>query len=190
MAEATPDLNTATTDGQTATTTGGNTSGDTSAAGAEFKPITSQEDLNRALNERLTRERAKFADYNDLKAKATQFDAIAEAQKTELQRIQERADAAEKRAQALEAKQQIADWKSEIAKDPAFAGVPAGVLRGTTQEELIAHAAELKALLPDPNASSVRHGAFIAGEGRTTTAVPSPAQEFAEIIQNARGRAR
>lgn len=163
---------------------GGNASGDTSAAGSEFKPPATQEELNRIIAERVRRAEAKYQDYSDLKTKATQFDAMTEAQKTELQRAQDRAEAAEKRAQKLESDRQIADWKSEIAKE---AGVPAGVLRGTTQEELLAHAAELKAMLPDPNA---RPGAYVSGEGKHTTAKPTPAQEFAELIQNARGQAR
>ncbi|WP_108869942.1 hypothetical protein [Tessaracoccus timonensis] len=36
----------------------------------EFQPITSQEQLNALLGDRLARERTKFADYDKLKAKA------------------------------------------------------------------------------------------------------------------------
>jgi len=180
-----PDQNATTSDGTATTTavaaTGGNTSGDTSAAGDAFKPPASQEELNRLIAERVRREAAKYQDYGDLKKKAQQFDAIAEAQKTELQRAQERAEAAEQRAQKLEMDRQLADWRTQIAQE---AGVPAGVLRGTTQEELLAHAAELKALLPDPNA---RPGAFVAGEGRQAVAAKDPAMEFADIVLRQRG---
>lgn len=173
----------------------GNSSGDTSTAGAEFKPITSQEDLNRLIADRIKRAEAKFADYKDLKTKAQQFDAIAEAQKTELQKIQDRAEAAEKRAADLEAAEakrvadaeaakQIADWKSDIAKDPKFAGVPASALRGNSKQELIDHATELKALLPDPNVRRVG-GAYVSTEGRTTTTGHDPRQQFAEILKQA-----
>lgn len=62
--------------------------GETSATGG-FQPITSQADLDRILGERLTRERAKFADYKDLKEKAKQLDQIEESNKTELQKMQE-----------------------------------------------------------------------------------------------------
>lgn len=76
---------------------GGNpTSGETPTAGDEFRPITSQEDLNKVLNERLTRERAKFADYKDVKAKASRLDEIEEANKSELQKAADRATAAER----------------------------------------------------------------------------------------------
>lgn len=153
--------------------------------GDEFKPITSQDEFNRALNDRLTRERAKYQDYGDLKTKAAQFDAITEAQKTVLQKAEERADEAERRAQALETKQQIADWKTQIAKD---AGVPASALRGNTEEDLKAHAEELKALLPDPNARKVG-GAFVPTEGRNSGQGGSdPRTQFGQIIQNLRGK--
>jgi hypothetical protein len=112
----------------------------------------------------------------EYKPAADKLAEIEEASKTELQRAQERAEAAERRAQKLESDKQIADWRSSIGKE---FGVPAGVLRGTTEDELRAHAEELKALLPDPEA---RPGTYVAGEGRTSTATPSPADEFAALI--------
>lgn len=56
---------------------------------SEFKPITSQEDLDRRIGDRLARERAKFGDYDDLKAKAAKFDEVDAATKTELQKLQD-----------------------------------------------------------------------------------------------------
>lgn len=57
---------------------------------AEFTPITSQDELNAALKDRLARERAKFSDYADLKAKADRLDAIEAANKTEAEKAAER----------------------------------------------------------------------------------------------------
>ena len=63
---------------------GGNTpSGDTPAAD-EFKPITSQDELNRIVGERV--KRAKPADYDDLKAKAEKLDEIERANQTEAEK--------------------------------------------------------------------------------------------------------
>lgn len=177
---------TASTDGTSSEPAGGN-GGDTSTATTanDFKPPATQDELNRIIAERVRREAAKYGDYSDLKAKAVQFDAITEAQKTELQRIQERAEAAERRAEALESRQQVADWKADIVNDPAYAGVKASVLRGNTQEELLAHAAEIKALLPVPDP---RKGAYVPGEGRGGAATTDPATQFAQILRNARER--
>lgn len=69
-----------------------------------FTPITSQDDLNRILGERLARERAKFDDYDDLKAKASRLDEIEDANKSEIEKAREEAEAA----------------KAEAAKTPAL----------------------------------------------------------------------
>lgn len=52
----------------------------------EFKAITSQEELDRRVGDRLARERAKFADYDDMKKKAERLDEVEAASKTELQK--------------------------------------------------------------------------------------------------------
>lgn len=54
---------------------GGNTpSGDTPPAGGGFQPITTQADLDRIIGQRVERERAKYADYGDVKARAAKAD--------------------------------------------------------------------------------------------------------------------
>lgn len=103
---------------------------------AEFTPITSQDEFDKRLSERLARERSKFADYDDLKAKASKFDEQEQASKTELQKALERADAAEKAAAAHEQ----AALRATVA---AAKGVPAAGLTGSTKEELEKSADEL-----------------------------------------------
>lgn len=49
----------------------------------------SQSDVNRIVEDRLRREQAKYADYNDLRAKAAKFDEQEEANKSELQKATE-----------------------------------------------------------------------------------------------------
>lgn len=68
----------------------------------EFKAITSQADLDKLIGERLARERSKFADYEDLKAKAAKVDAAEEASKTEAQKLADRIKEAEDRAAKAE----------------------------------------------------------------------------------------
>lgn len=53
---------------------------------AAFKAPESQDELNRIIGERLAREREKFADYADLKAKAEAHDAALEAAKTDAEK--------------------------------------------------------------------------------------------------------
>ena len=74
---------------------GNTTSGSTSTAGDEFKPITSQEELNKVVGERVKREAAKYSDYKDLKAKASLLDDLEQASKSEIERAMDRVTAAE-----------------------------------------------------------------------------------------------
>jgi hypothetical protein len=53
---------------------------------AGYIPPSSQADLDRIINDRLARERAKFADHADLKAKAARLDQIEAANATDLEK--------------------------------------------------------------------------------------------------------
>ena len=101
----------------------------TAEAPKEFTPPASQDELNRIINERLTRERQKFADYNDLKSKAQQWDAVEEKNRTDLERVQAQAEAEKRRADQAE----LRATKAEVASTK---GVPAALLNGSTKEEL------------------------------------------------------
>lgn len=70
----------------------------TSTAGDAFVAITSQEDLNRIIADRISRERAKYSDYKDLKAKADRFDELEAANKSEIEKAKDQAAAAEQAA--------------------------------------------------------------------------------------------
>lgn len=76
-----------------------NPSGETPAAGGESKQITM---TPKQLAERL--ERAKPADYDELKAKAARLDELEEASKSEIQKAIDRATAAEAEAATVPAK--------------------------------------------------------------------------------------
>jgi len=138
----------------------------------EIKPVTveppayvapeSQADLDRIIADRLSREKAKYSDYTDLKKKADEFDKLAEAQKTETQKAQDRADAAEKRIAEFETAKQVEAWKADVAK---AAGVPVEALRGSTLEELQAHGETLKALIPRSEPKKGAIGPYVPSEG-------------------------
>lgn len=54
-----------------------------------FTPPASQEEFDKMVGARLARERQRFADYDELKAKAAKLDEAEQASKTELQRLQD-----------------------------------------------------------------------------------------------------
>ena len=68
----------------------------------EFKQITTQEELDAVIRDRLKRERAKaaekYADYDDLKAKAAELDQLRESQKSDLEKANEKIAKLEKAA--------------------------------------------------------------------------------------------
>jgi hypothetical protein len=145
----------------------GNTNGEaTSGAGDEFKAVTSQDDLNRIINDRLTRERAKYADYKDVKAKAARLDEIEAANKSEIEKATEKATAAElerdaAKAEALRlriaAKHQISDEDADL------------FLTGTDEATLTKQAERLAQRSEDRK----KQGNYVAREGGNTTRPPT-----------------
>ena len=136
----------------------------------EFQAITSQEDFDKAIQARIARERAKFSDYDDLKAKADQFAQWEEAQKTEAQKTADRLAAAEKRAAELEVKA----LRAEVA---ASKGVPAELLTGSTKQELEAAA---DALIEFKGGS--QNGYVARNEGNRSEKSDNPDGEFARKL--------
>lgn len=150
---------------QSASNQGGNsnTGEQTPAAGDEFKPITSQDDLNRVIDDRLKRERAKFSDYKDVKAKAAKLDEIEAANQSELEKANNRAGEAENdrddaRAESLRLRTAIAHGISLEDADL--------FLTGRDEETLTAQAKRLS----DREADRKKNGNHVPREGAT----PSP----------------
>lgn len=69
-----------------------------------------QEDVDRIVGERIKREREKYADYDDLKAKANANDET----KSELEQLRERAEIAERKANELEHANQLREWAEQL----------------------------------------------------------------------------
>lgn len=103
----------------------------------DFTPITSQEDLNRVIGERINSVKAKFADYDDLKAKAGRLDEIEQASKSELEKAQERIS-------ELEGTVSQAQRAALVTRVASEEGVIPEVLHGDTEEEMRAAAARIK----------------------------------------------
>ena len=124
-----------------------------------WTPPATQDELNRIIADRITREKAKYADYADLKTKASEFDKLADAQKTETQRALERAEAAER---ALAESQSAALRLSVIARH----GIPAEYqefVSGGSEDELEARATKVKAMF----ATAGQTNLIVPAEGST-----------------------
>ena len=157
-----------------ATPEGGNTpSGETPPAD-EFKPITTQDDLNKVIADRVARERAKYADYKDVKAKAAKLDEIEQANQTE-------AEKAAKRVAELQAELDNTRRDSLRLKIASAHGITEAddidlFLTGTDEETLTKQAKRLA----DREADRKKTGNRVPGEGRTpSTSGDDEIREFA-----------
>lgn len=108
----------------------------------EAEKTYTQADIDRIIGDRLAREKAKYADYEEIKAKAEKYDAAEEAQKSELQKATERADALQAKIDELEAAEKIAKIKAEVSEKT---GIPVSLLTGTTEEACSEQAAAIAA---------------------------------------------
>lgn len=95
-----------------------------------------QDELNHIVANRVK----KYADYDELKKKAELFDKIEEANKTELQKAQERANSLQAELDATKKAVALRDLRDEVSRSK---GVPANLLTGNTQEECEAQADQI-----------------------------------------------
>lgn len=84
-----------------------------------------QAEMDAIIGERLGRLKAKYADYEELKGKAQQYDAAQEAAKSDLEKAVEERDALKARLDKLEADKAHAD---AVAKAASEHGVDAALL--------------------------------------------------------------
>lgn len=103
----------------------------TNATEQETKTFT-QDELNAIVNDRLGREKAKYSDYEAMKAKAAKYDELEEANKTELQKASEKVSALQDELNAIKKQNEIRDIRAEVAKEM---GIPAELLTAETRED-------------------------------------------------------
>jgi len=84
-----------------------------------------QTEMDAIIGERLSRERAKYADYGELQAKAAKFDEAEEASKSELQKAVEERDRLKAELDELKKERERAEL---VAKVAAEKGVDAELL--------------------------------------------------------------
>ena len=136
-----------------------------------------QAELDAIVTDRLKRDRAKYADYEDLKSKAARLDEIEEAAKSDLQKATERADALEKELNGMKAAAAQRAMRDEVAK---ATGVPADLLTGTTEEECTEQAKNLLAFKGSDVYPSVKDSGEVNNVGKLTTR-----QQFADWAEKA-----
>ena len=97
--------------------------------------------------------------------KASKFDALEQSSKTEAQKLEERLAKAEKIIAERDAKEAAKQLHSDIVREKGLdkRGINASLLRGSSREELEAHADELLAAFPEKPAAPSADGQGNAG---------------------------
>lgn len=155
---------------------GGNNSAETPGAD-EFKAITSQEDLNRLITDRVNRERAKYADYKDVKTKAAKLDEIENANRTEAEKAQ---------ARIAELESELTGVRGEFTRTRIAAehGITdpediALFLTGSDEETLTKQAQRLAGRTEDRK----KQGNVVPNEGKTASALAGdPGRAFLKAL--------
>jgi len=138
-----------------------------------------QEEVNSIVEGRLKKESAKYSDYEELKAKASKFDEMEEANKTELQKATEKADALQKQIDAMTKSNEVRDIREKVSSET---GIPISLLTSDSEDGCRSQA---EAILNFANANrptypSVKDG----GEVTNTTATKTTGEQFSEWLNN------
>lgn len=135
-----------------------------------------QAELDAIIETRLGRERAKYADYDALKEKAQKYDEAEDANKSELQKAQEQAQALRTQLEAMQKADAVRAIREKVS---AETGVPTKFLKAETEEECRAEADDLLKWRPNTY-PDVRDG----GEPIQPPLKRTTRELFAEALKN------
>jgi hypothetical protein len=156
------------TDGAGTTGGAGQGTGDGGTGAGADKTFT-QAEIDRIVADRLARQKGQFADYDDLKTKAAELEALKQSQMTEQEKIA--AHAKELETQIAERDRQIAEFTVKSIKTNVLAemGIPAHFadrVFGSTEAEIRADAEAFKQhLTPGQQGQKPVGGASNPGSG-------------------------
>lgn len=131
----------------------------------------SQAEVDAIVGDRLKRERQKYADYESLKEKATKLDEIEEANKSELQKATERAEALQSELDGMRKANSIREMREKVSNET---GVPVSLITAENEEDAKKQAEDIVAFARPSGYPSVKD----AGEARPGK--PTVQQQFGE----------
>jgi len=138
-----------------------------------------QAELNAIVQKRLGEEKAKYENYEELKAKALKFDELEEQNKSELQKANDKAEALQKEIDSMKKADEIRKVREEVSKE---LGVPTNLLNGATREECEAQAKDILSFAKPKSYPSVKDGGEVQNKGTGGTR-----DQFANWFENING---
>lgn len=139
-----------------------------------------QDELNAIIGERIGREREKYADYEALKEKASKYDEMEEASKTELQKATEKAAALESELISIKKSNAVREVREKVANET---GVPAHLLNGETEEACMEQAAAILSYKNEGKNNNSYPTVKDSGEVNKV-GKPTTRQQFADWVNN------
>ena len=140
----------------------------TQGAPAETERTFTQAEMEAIIGERLKRERSKYADYNEIKAKAAKFDEAEEANKSELQKAVEERDKLKAELDKLQAEAARAEQVAKVAAEQGVAAALLSRMAGDVEE----NAAFLKAQMDNKPKYEAVHDGGEVGAPAAKTEIP------------------
>lgn len=121
---------------------------------SDFTPITTQEEFDSAIQDRLNREKEKFtqqySDYDDIKSKNAEFGETVASQEKQISELMEKQSGHEKEVADLQAKvtgYEKANLKIKVAREVGIPFELSSKLSGDDEEALKKDAEEFKKFL-------------------------------------------
>lgn len=146
---------------------------------SQFKAITSQEDFDKAVQRRIARVEGKYKGFDELKAKAEQFDKLEAERGSDLEKLTRRAEKAEAERDALNDKLSKAE-RMELVRDIADdLGLPKKLVKrvqGDTEEDIRADIEDLLEGLP--SSSDSKKSDDDSGDKKPPSQKPKPKTTF------------
>ena len=138
-----------------------------------------QEEVNATVGDRLKRERAKYADYEELKEKAGKYDELLQTSGSELQEAIAARDSLQAELDGMKAAEATRLMREKVSQET---GVPAHLLTGGTEDDCKAQAEAINNFAKPKSYPAVRDGGEVVNVGTKTTR-----QQFADWANEAFG---
>lgn len=138
---------------------------------SEFKPITTQEEFDAAIKERLSREKAKYSDYDQLKSRVTELETENVGLKSTIEANNQSKADADKQLEELQDKiagYETASLRTRIALKHGLPYDLADRLQGNDEESFEADAERLAGFIkPTTKVAPIRETEPQVGDNKT-----------------------
>ena len=150
--------------------------------GRTFRPITTQEEFDERIKERMTRLNAKYAGFEEFKAKADKYDELAAGGTAE---ALERATKAEHELAQLKAERERSAWNVTVSERTGLPVSMVSKLAASSAEELEEVAAQFAALATPTAPQPIPTIPYTPWDKKSygQSAPPKPREQFAELMR-------